>query len=48
MSKALSMDLRIRVLAAVASGLSHRQVGKRFGALRSECGEREPLAGSGT
>ena len=27
----LSMDLRIRVLAAVAQGLSHRQVGERFG-----------------
>jgi transposase len=31
MSTPLSMDLRIRVLAAVASGLSHRQVGERFG-----------------
>jgi transposase len=30
MSTPLSMDLRIRVLAAVASGLSHRQVGERF------------------
>jgi Homeodomain-like domain len=27
----LSMDLRIRVLAWVAQGLSHRQVGERFG-----------------
>ena len=27
----LSLDLRVRVLAAVASGLSHRQVGERFG-----------------
>ena len=27
----LSLDLRIRVLAAVASGLSHRQAGERFG-----------------
>ena len=27
----LSMDLRICVLAAVAQGLSHRQVGRRFG-----------------
>jgi transposase len=25
------MDLRIRVLASVAQGLSHRQVGERFG-----------------
>jgi len=31
MSKALSLDLRTRVLAAVASGLSHRQAGERFG-----------------
>jgi transposase len=30
MSKALSLDLRNRVLAAVASGLSHRQAGERF------------------
>jgi transposase len=27
----LSMDLRIRVLAAAAQGLSHRRVGERFG-----------------
>lgn len=31
MSKALSIDLRVRVLAAVAHGLSHRQAGERFG-----------------
>jgi transposase len=31
MSKALSLDLRIRVLAAVTGGLSHRQAGERFG-----------------
>ena len=30
MSTPLSLDLRVRVLAAVASGLSHRQVSKRF------------------
>jgi transposase len=30
MSTPLSLDLRVRVLAAVASGLSHRQVGERF------------------
>lgn len=30
MAKALSLDLRTRVLAAVASGLSHRQAGERF------------------
>jgi transposase len=27
----LSMDLRIRVLAAAGQGLSHREVGERFG-----------------
>jgi transposase len=31
MSKALSVDLRVRVLAAVAKGLTHRQAGERFG-----------------
>jgi transposase len=31
MPTSLSLDLRVRVLAAVASGLSHRQVGERFG-----------------
>ena len=31
MSKALSLDLRVRVLAAVAQGLSHREAGERFG-----------------
>ncbi len=31
MSIPLSLDLRLRVLAAVASGLSHRQAGERFG-----------------
>lgn len=31
MSKALSLDLRERVLAAVAVGASHRQAGERFG-----------------
>jgi len=31
MSKALSLDLRIRVLAAVAEGASHRAAGERFG-----------------
>lgn len=30
MSKALSVDLRVRVLAAIASGLTHRQAGERF------------------
>ena len=31
MSRASSLDLRERVLAAVAAGASHRQVGERFG-----------------
>jgi transposase len=31
MSTPLSLDLRVRVLAAVASGLSHRGAGERFG-----------------
>lgn len=31
MPTALSLDLRVRVLAAVASGLSHRQAAERFG-----------------
>ena len=31
MTTPLSLDLRRRVLAAVASGLSHRQAGERFG-----------------
>lgn len=31
MSKALSLDLRIRVLAAVEAGASHREAAERFG-----------------
>jgi transposase len=31
MSRALSLDLRSRVLAAVAVGLTHRAAGERFG-----------------
>lgn len=31
MSKALSLDLRVRVLAAVASGATHREAAERFG-----------------
>ena len=34
MSTPLSLDLRVRVLAAVAAGLSHRQAGERFGIIR--------------
>ena len=52
MSKALSLDLRIRVLAAVADGASHREAAKRFGvsaasvsrwrALEREAGDPKP------
>jgi transposase len=31
MSKALSVDLRVRVVAAVLSGATHRQAAERFG-----------------
>jgi transposase len=31
MSRALSIDLRVRVLAAVAAGATHREAGERFG-----------------
>jgi transposase len=31
MSKALSLDLRVRALAAVAAGMTHRAAGERFG-----------------
>jgi len=31
MSRALSLDLRVRVLAAVHAGASHREAGERFG-----------------
>ena len=31
MSKALSLDLRVRVLAAVEAGASHREAAERFG-----------------
>lgn len=31
MSKALSLDLRVRVLAAVGEGLTHREAAARFG-----------------
>ena len=41
MSKALSVDLRVRVLAAVARGLTHRQAGEQ---VRRERSQRQPLA----
>jgi transposase len=59
MVKALSLDLRIRVLKAVAAGASHRSVAERFGvsavrvsrwrALARQQGEPRPglLGGTG-
>ena len=54
MSKALSLDLRIRVLAAVSEGMSHRAAAARFGvsaasvsrwrALEREQGDARPKA----
>jgi transposase len=54
MSKALSVDLRVRVLAAVDGGASHREAGERFGvsaasvsrwrARRREQGDPRPKA----
>jgi transposase len=57
MSTPLSLDLRVRVLAAVAAGLSHRQAGERFGvsaasvsrwrALQRDQGDPRPKAMGG-
>ena len=54
MPRAPSLDLRVRVLAAAAQGLSHRRAGERFGvsaasvsrwrALERERGEAGPVA----
>lgn len=54
MSRALSVDLRVRVVAAVADGLTHRQAAERFGvsassvsrwrALEREQGDPRPKA----
>ena len=41
MSKALSLDLRIRVLSAVSEGMSHRAAAARFGVRRWRALERE-------
>ena len=43
MSRALSVDLRERVLVAVAAGATHRQAAERC----RQCCQREPLAGFG-
>ena len=57
MPRALSLDLRVRVLAAVSPGSSHRQAGERFGmsaasvsrwrALERERGEAGPRSQGG-
>ena len=44
MSKALSLDLRLRVLAAVAAGASHRQAAERFGVSASSVSRWRALA----
>jgi len=54
MSKALSLDLRVRVLSAVHAGASHREAGERFGVSAAsvsrwrtrerEQGEAQPMA----
>jgi transposase len=44
MSKALSVDLRVRVLAAVAQGLSHREAGERFAVSASSVSRWRSLA----
>ena len=44
MSKALSLDLRVRVLAAVADGASHRAVALRFGVSAASVSRRRRRA----
>lgn len=44
MSKALSVDQRVRVLAAVCAGATHREAAERFGV----SAKRQPLAKSAT
>ncbi len=44
MSKALSPDLRNRVLSAVSAGLGHGAAGARLGASGARLGACEPLA----
>jgi len=44
MSKALSLDLRTRVLAAVADGASHRHVAARFGVSAASASRWRALA----
>jgi transposase len=44
MATALSVDLRVRVLAAVAAGLSHRAAGERFGVSAASVSRWKALA----
>lgn len=44
MSKALSLNLRVRVLAALDAWATYREAGKPFGVP----GERQPVAGEET
>lgn len=43
MAAALSIDLRVRVLAAVSAGLSHRAAGERFGVSAASVGRWRAL-----
>ncbi|MFC0195116.1 hypothetical protein ACFFKG_23215, partial [Aureimonas pseudogalii] len=49
MSKALSVDLRMRVLAAISAGMSGRQAAQRFGvsAASASRGDAQPKAQGG-
>ncbi len=47
MSTPLSLDPRVRGLAALATGLSHQQVGVRFGVSSASAGRWRALAGDG-
>ena len=43
MPRALSLGLRVRVLAAVARGLSDRQAGERFGVILDQLADKSFL-----
>lgn len=45
MSRALSLDLTVRVLAAVEAGAAHREAGERFGVSPAK---RQPVEGEET
>ncbi len=46
MSKALSLDLRNRVLSAVSEGMSHRAAGARFGVALTSIPSNSPSQSS--